>query len=125
MWGQRSSCLAQGTLGPEGLTKLGSIEECWDPNPWGKKTDSRCRGGTGRLDASSRDNTGKGSRHLLSENYELERVKVRVRALGAAWNHHIINTNNWCNNNNNTNISQALIHVSIFYARTHSIFTSL
>ena len=66
--------VGSGLVLPGELTKPGSIEECWDPSPWGKKTDSEHGGGASRPGTRSQENTGRDSRSA--------RTKSRV---GSEW----------------------------------------
>lgn len=51
-----------GDTGSEGLTKPGSITECWAPSPERKKIDSQSSDSNGRVDVSSQEHTGKDGR---------------------------------------------------------------
>lgn len=85
-----------GALGPEGMT---TPEKCWDPSPWGKKTESKCGevAGTGRLGSSSQENNSKDPRCRLCKYYELERAQCEGQGPEATWSHNIIHSNSGYN----------------------------
>lgn len=121
VWGQDCSSLGQqGILGPEGLSKPGSLGECWAPSPSGKYIDSESRWGNGRIAVSGQEYTGEDSRYMFDKHYELERVKVRVGVLRAALIHDHHYSNNWHHHHNIAiTCIKGLVYSSIFYVFLH------